>query len=167
MKVAKAKRGSNGEFMSWIDIKMMYTWNVAQEIMRFHPPVFGKFRLTTRDISFGEFHIPKGCQLLRVASSTHMDETIFEDPDKIDPSRFDTPSKLSPRFTYIPFGAGPRICPGTEFARVESQLGIHNLITEYQWTEVIPDEPVTRAPIPYPAMGLPLKLEPENVKIEG
>ena len=82
-----------------------------------------------------------------------MDSNIFEDPHKFDPSRLDASSKTIPRFTYVPFGAGPRI---------ESLLLIHHLITKYKWTEMIPDEPTTRQPLPYPAMGLPVRLEPRN-----
>ena len=102
-----------------------------------------------------------------MASGTHMDHNIFEDPYKFDPSRFDASSKTIPRFSYLPFGAGPRICPGAEFARIESLLVSHHLITKYKWTEMIPDEPITRQPLPYPAMGLPVRLEFRNVKLEG
>ena len=96
-----------------------------------------------------------------------MDNNIFEDPNKIDPSRFDASSKTFPRFTYVPIGAGPRICPGAEFARIESLLLIHHLITKYQWTDMIPDEPVTRGPIVFPTLGFPVKLLPRDVKIQA
>ncbi|KAK3230253.1 hypothetical protein Dsin_002134 [Dipteronia sinensis] len=161
--IVEAKKGSDGK-LTWNEIQTMkYTWRVAQELMRFIPPISGNFRLVTRDIHFDGFDIPKGWQLFWVAYGTHMNKNIFEDPNKFDPSRFETSSKAAfPPYTYIPFGAGPRICPGAEFARVETLLVIHHLITKYQWTELIPDEPVTREPIPYPAMGLPVKLYPRN-----
>lgn len=93
-----------------------------------------------------------------------MDSEIFEDAEKFDPSRFDTSSssRAFPPYTYIPFGAGPRMCPGAEFARIESLLVIHRLITKYEWTQLIPDEPITRDPVPFPAMGLPVKLHLRN-----
>ncbi|KAI9157293.1 hypothetical protein LWI28_019987 [Acer negundo] len=161
--VVEAKKGSDGK-LTWNEIQMMkYTWRVAQELMRFTPPISGNFRLVTRDIHFDGFHIPKGWQLFWVASGTHKNKNIFEDPNKFDPSRFETSSKAAfPPYTYIPFGAGPRICPGAEFVRVETLLLIHHLITKYQWTELIPDEPVTHEPMPYPAMGLPVKLHTRN-----
>lgn len=101
-----------------------------------------------------------------VASGTHMNNNIFEDPEKFNPSRFDSSSKAYPPYTYIPFGAGPRICPGAEFARIQSLLVIHHFITKYQWTEMIPDEPIIRDPLPYPAKGIPVKLYPRNHKLE-
>ncbi|KAK0592551.1 hypothetical protein LWI29_021133 [Acer saccharum] len=161
--VVEAKKGSDGK-LTWNGIQMMkYTWRVAQEVMRFTPPLFGNFRQVTRDIHFDGFHIPKGWQLLWVASSTHMNNDIFEDPNKFDPSRFETSSKAAfPPYTYVPFGAGPRMCPGAEFIHAKILLVIHHLITKYQWTELIPDEPVTCDPLPYPAMGLPVKLYQRN-----
>lgn len=101
-------------------------------------------------------------QVFWVASGTHMDSNIFEDPNKFDPSRFENSTKSFPPYTYIAFGAGPRICPGAEFARIEALLTIHHLITKYSWTKMIKDEPLIREPLPYPAMGLPVKLHQRN-----
>ncbi|KAF6167345.1 hypothetical protein GIB67_043206 [Kingdonia uniflora] len=160
--VARARANSTdvGK-LTWSEIQSMkYTWRVAQEIMRLTPPVGGTTRRTTKDISFGGFNIPKGWHLLWMAFSTHMDAEIFEDPEKFDPSRFEkSPSKpVPPPYTYLPFGAGSRICPGSELARVETLLIIHHLIIYYQWTPMITNEPIVNDPVPYPAMGLPAKL---------
>ncbi|KAM1126364.1 hypothetical protein ACFX2B_041054 [Malus domestica] len=146
--------------LRWSEIQMMkHTWRVAQELMRLTPPAFGNFKCASRDTSFDGFDIPKGYKVFWVASATHMDDKIFEDPNKFDPSRFESSSKSSyPPYTYIPFGAGPRICPGIEFARIEVLLIIHHLTKNYSWTSIIKDEPIRREPLPYPAMGLPVKL---------
>ncbi|OMO90117.1 Cytochrome P450 [Corchorus olitorius] len=96
---------------------------------------------------------------LKFPAGTHMDDNIFSDPEKFDPARFEVSSKLLPPYTYIPFGAGPRICPGAEYAKVVALLMIHHLIMNYQWTAMIPDEPILRDPMAYPAMGLPVKLQ--------
>ncbi|KAK9283796.1 hypothetical protein L1049_012049 [Liquidambar formosana] len=159
--VAKAREGSDHGKLTWSEMQMMkYTWTVAQELMRITPPVVGNFKCAWRDITFAGFVIPKGWQVFWVAAGTHMDEKIFEDPNKFEPSRFESPSL--PPYSYIPFGAGPRVCPGIEFARIEVMLVIHHLITNYQWTEMIPNEPITRDPMPYPAKGLPVKLLPRK-----
>lgn len=91
-----------------------------------------------------------------------MDKDIFPEPEKFDPSRFQASSKSYPPYSYILFGAGPRICPGSEFARIEILLVIHHLVTNYEWSELVPNEPITRDPMPYPAMGLPIKLQPRK-----
>ncbi|CAL5322811.1 unnamed protein product [Camellia sinensis] len=165
-KKALKAREENGGKLGWSEIQMMkYTWRVVQEIMRMTPPVFGNFKRTSRDISFAGFHIPKGWQVFWATSPTHMDENIFSEPEKFDPSRFENPSGSIPPYTYIPFGAGYRICPGAEFARIEVLLIIHHLITNYEWSEMIPNEPIVREPTPYPAMGLPLKLHPNKIHV--
>ena len=62
--VMEAKKGSDGK-LTWNEIQMMkYTWRVAQEMMRFTPPILGNFRQVTRDIHFDGFDIPKGWQVL-------------------------------------------------------------------------------------------------------
>ncbi|GMN41150.1 hypothetical protein TIFTF001_010379 [Ficus carica] len=161
--VEKAKRGREGEKLSWHEIQMMkYTWKVAQELMRIDPPVFGNFRLAERDINFDGYDIPKGWQVFWATSGTHMDNNIFEDAFKFDPSRFENPTRSYPPYTYIPFGAGPRVCPGADFTRVEILLVIHHMVTEFQWTQMVPNEPITRQPVPLPAKGLPIILQPAN-----
>ncbi|OMO63692.1 Cytochrome P450, partial [Corchorus capsularis] len=158
--VAKAIEGKDGKFMTWSEIQMMkHTWRVGQELLRLNPPVFGNFKCAKRDINFDGYDIPKGWKVFWFAAGTHMDEKIFNDPDKFDPGRFEVSSKLLPPYTYIPFGAGPRICPGAEYAKIEALLIIHHLIMNYQWTAMIPDEPILRDPMAYPAMGLPVKLQ--------
>ncbi|XVF41206.1 hypothetical protein PTKIN_Ptkin01aG0261700 [Pterospermum kingtungense] len=159
--VVKAMKRNDGK-LSWSEIQMMrYTWRAAQELMRVNPPMLGSFRLVTKDISFDGYEIPKGWQIFWVAPGTHMDSNIFEEPEKFDPSRFEN-SKAIPPYTYVPFGAGPRVCAGVEFARVEALLIIHHFVKKYNWTEMIPNEPITREPMPYPSMGLPVKLYPKN-----
>ncbi|KAJ7959537.1 putative Cytochrome P450 [Quillaja saponaria] len=161
--IVNAKEGSEAN-LNWADLQMMkYTWRVALELMRITPPVFGNFKSASRDTNFDGFDILKGWKVLWVAAGTNMDKNIFEDPEKFDPSRFERSLKSFPPYTYVPFGAGPRICPGAEFARVEILLIVHHLITNYNWKEMIPDEPIMREPLPYPSMGLPVKLHQRNV----
>uniref|UniRef100_A0A7N0TCL8 Cytochrome P450 n=1 Tax=Kalanchoe fedtschenkoi TaxID=63787 RepID=A0A7N0TCL8_KALFE len=163
MDIIKARTGTDGN-LTWKDTQQMrLTWRATQEIMRITPPIFGNFKTATKDTSFGGYDIPKGWKLLWVASLTHMNKEIFEDPKKFDPSRFESGTKAYPPYTYIPFGAGPRICPGAEFARVEILLLVHHLITNYGWAEADPNEPITRDPLPYPAFGLPVKLFPRKL----
>ncbi|XP_021905724.1 taxadiene 5-alpha hydroxylase-like isoform X2 [Carica papaya] len=163
MEVAQAVEANNGEKLGMREIQMMkYTWSVAQELMRLTPPVFGGFRTTWRDTSFGGYDIPKGWKVLWVASGTHMDENLFQDPKKFDSSRFEGSVKSVPPYTYVAFGAGMRFCPGADFARIEVLLVIHHLIKNYKWTQLIRDEPIIQDPLPYPAMGLPVKLCPIN-----
>ncbi|KAF6143065.1 hypothetical protein GIB67_041133 [Kingdonia uniflora] len=163
MEIFLRKKESGGEKLTWTDIQSMkYTWRVAQEMMRMIPPVFGTFRKAVKDLNFGGYCIPKGWQVFWVSHGTHMNDEIFENPKEFNPSRFDNPSKPISPFTYVPFGGGPHMCIGNEFARVEILTIIHHLVTKFEWSQMIPDEPITRQPMPYPSMGLPIKIKPLN-----
>lgn len=89
-----------------------------------------------------------------------MDKDIFVDPDHFDPARFEKPSNTNiPPFAYIPFGGGAHMCIGIEFARIEALTIIHNLVINFDWSQMIPDEKITCQPMPFPSMGLPISLK--------
>lgn len=93
---------------------------------------------------------------------THMDSTIFEEPSKFEPSRFENQASIPP-YCYIPFGGGARVCPGYEFARIEILVAIHYLVTRFTWELCCSDDSFKRDPMPVPAQGLPVKLIPKKV----
>ncbi|XP_027190862.1 beta-amyrin 28-monooxygenase-like isoform X2 [Cicer arietinum] len=160
MEILKQREG-NEERLTWGEIqKMKYTWRVAQELMRMIPPLFGGFRKALKDTSYQGYHIPKGWQVYWPSCGTHMDKEIFENPQKFDPSRFENPSKPIPSYSYLPFGAGIHYCIGNEFARVETLTTIHNFVKMYEWSQLNPEETITRQPMPYPSLGLPIKIKP-------
>ncbi|XP_047329855.1 taxadiene 5-alpha hydroxylase-like [Impatiens glandulifera] len=159
MEVKKGKEVKGEDKLTWADTqKMKYTWRVAQELMRIIPPVFGNFRTASKDICFDGFDIPKGWQVMWLSCATHMDENIFHNPKEFDPSRFDNPSRVIPPYAYIPFGGGMHTCIGNEFAKVETLITIHKLVTMFEWSTIHPNEGLTRRPMPYPSMGLPVKI---------
>ncbi|KAL8132796.1 hypothetical protein AgCh_008322 [Apium graveolens] len=151
------------EVLSWDDLaKMKHTWRVALEIMRTIPPIIGGFRKALKDMEYGGYLIPKGWQIFWATHRTHMDNNIFEEPTKFEPSRFENQSSIPP-YCYIPFGGGARICPGYEFARIEILVAIHYLVTRYAWELCSTDNSYRRDPMPMPAQGLPVKLIPKKV----
>ncbi|CAB4282040.1 unnamed protein product [Prunus armeniaca] len=164
MDILRKREEGAEERLTWAEIqKMKYTWRVAQELMRIIPPVFGSFRKALKDIEYGGYDIPKGWQVYCVSHGTHMNKEIFEKPTEFDPSRFENPSKPIPPYAYIPFGGGLHTCIGNEFARVEVLTTIHNLVTMFEWSQLFPDEIITRQPMPYPSMGLPIKIRPRKL----
>lgn len=163
MEILRERQEAKQSQLIWSEVqKMKYTWRVAQELMRLISPVFGNFRKAAKDTRFEGYDIPKGWQVFWEVSGTHMDMDIFEDPEKFDPSRFENPSRPIPPFAYIPFGSGPRMCIGNEFARVEALVVMHNLVTNFEWVQQFPDEKIIRDPFPYPSKGLPIKLKARN-----
>ncbi|KAF9587808.1 hypothetical protein IFM89_005683 [Coptis chinensis] len=158
-----AKSKTSGELLTWDDLtKMKYTWRVALEILRISPPVFGGFRKTLKDVEFGGYLIPKGWQVFWAANMTHRDESIFSEPSKFDPKRFENQTSVPP-YCYVAFGAGPRICPGYEFARIETLVTIHYLVTRYTWKLCCKDNNFSRNPMPVPTGGLPIEIETKKI----
>lgn len=99
-------------------------------------------------------------QLYWSANSTHKNPEFFHEPQMFDPSRFDGKGPVP--YTFVPFGGGPRMCPGKEYARLEILVFMHHLVTKFKWEKVIPDEQIIVNPMPSPAKGLPIRLYPHE-----
>ncbi|KAH0744394.1 hypothetical protein KY290_032387 [Solanum tuberosum] len=157
-----AQNKSPGESLTWEDLgNMKYTWRVAMETMRMFPPIFGGFRQTVKDIEYGGYLIPKGWQIFLVTAKTHMDSSIFQELEKFDPARFENTASLPP-YNFVPFGGGARICPGYEFAKVETLVTIHYLVTHITWKLCCTDDFFSRDPTPVPTQGLPIQIIPRK-----
>ncbi|KAI9197012.1 hypothetical protein LWI28_029029 [Acer negundo] len=153
-----------GELLNMSDIKKMkYSWNVASEALRLLPPVAGTFREAIRDLSYDGLTIPKGWKMHWNPHATHKNPVYFPDPYKFDPSRFE--GNGPPLYSYVPFGGGPHICPGREFAKIQMLVFMHNVVTNFKWKKVFPDEQIIVDPVLVPTKGLPVRLQPHQQPI--
>jgi len=150
-----------GQLLEWEDFqRMKYTWRTAQEALRLMPPAQGGFRKAIKDFTYGGYTVPKGWKVVWTVSATHGKSEYFSDPEKFDPSRFEGAGP--PPYTFVPFGGGQRKCPGSEFARMEILVFLHNIVKNFKWELVNPGEKVIVDPIPTPVNGLPIKLLPHS-----
>ncbi|TKW22978.1 hypothetical protein SEVIR_4G263300v4 [Setaria viridis] len=157
-----ARSKAPGEALSWEDLtRMRYTWAAAMETLRMVPPVFSMMRKTVADVEYGGYLIPKGWQVIHAANMTQWDPAIFPEPGRFEPARFESPAAAVPPFAFVPFGGGARVCPGNEFARVETLVTVHYIVTRFRWKLAAGcDRNFSRFPLPYPSQGLLIDIEP-------
>ncbi|MGZ3477142.1 MAG: cytochrome P450 [Polyangiales bacterium] len=112
--------------MTWaIDLLMRHpdAWalpfeHVFSETLRLYPSVHSLGRQASRSVRLGSFELPRGAIVIVSPFLMHRREAYFPRPDLFDPSRFAAPT--FPKFSYLPFGAGPRACLGGQFATMEA-----------------------------------------------
>ncbi len=132
--------------------QLPFTRMVVEEAMRLYPPAWGLGRRALGNDKIGGYAIPEGAYVLVFPYVTHRHPAFWERPDAFDPERFS--AKLSAghhRFAYFPFGGGPRLCLGNQFALSEAQLILATILPRYQLrllpgTAVIPEPLVTLRP---------------------
>lgn len=110
-----------------------YTDLIFQEVLRLYSPAWMFARHTVEDDELGGYHIPAGQMLMISPYVTHRLPQHWEDPERFDPERF-TPerSKERHRFAYIPFGGGPRLCIGNNFATMEARLILARVAQQFR-----------------------------------
>lgn len=103
--------------------RLPYCLQVLKETLRLYPPIYSTCRRALHDVEIDGYHVPKGCMVFLASYTLHRREEYFPKPEIFDPERF-TPEqeKRRPRYAYVPFGAGPRICIGLHFAMLEAHL---------------------------------------------
>lgn len=102
---------------------LRYGWCVMNEAMRVYPPVtvIGR-KLTTNDEVCG-YQLQAGHSAVINIAGLHYHPAYWDNPTAFTPERFmNFDIKGSNRFVFMPFGAGPRICIGNNFAMMEMQL---------------------------------------------
>ncbi len=131
--------------------QMPYLDQVIREVLRFIPPVGGGFRKIIAPCEFAGYQLPMGWNAFYQIAGPHRDSAIFKDPERFDPDRFapERAEDRGQRFSYIPFGGGPRVCLGMEFARLEMAVMGALMIREFEW-QLLPGQDLRIAPIPLP-----------------
>lgn len=114
--------------------RLSYTRRVLQEAMRLYPPAHTFGRRVIADYPLGHYTIPGGRSMLFVCSFLlHRDRRYFPDPLEFRPERWTPEFEAGlPRFAYVPFGGGPRVCIGAQFAWIEGTLALATLLR--RWT---------------------------------
>jgi cytochrome P450 len=141
--------------------RLRYTEMVLSESMRLFPPAWILGRRAIVDHELGGYRIPAGSIVLLSQWITHRDARYFPDPLRFDPQRFTAEAQAArPRFSYFPFGGGPRVCIGEGFAWMEGVLVLATIARRWRFLPVdgIPVTPAAMITL-RPKSGLPMRIE--------
>jgi cytochrome P450 len=119
---------------------------VIEEAMRLYPPVGLLARNVRQPDKLCGRDILRGDTLFLPIYALHRHRMWWERPDQFDPDNFAPHNVLGrDRFLYLPFGAGPRICVGANFAMMQAHIILATLLARFRF-EPGPD------PAPSPTM---------------
>lgn len=148
----------DGDIITLEQIKNMnYLDQVLKEVERLYPPVAGGFRGVVKSFTFNGYYVPEGWQILYSIQLTHRDDSIFPEPKKFDPQRFNKEREEHRKTEYslVGFGGGSRFCLGYAFAQMEMKIFAALLIRNYRWNlEEGQDLNLNRIPTLHPNSGL-------------
>jgi cytochrome P450 len=129
--------------------KLRYAERVFLEALRLYPTAWGFSRTALDDVEFGGYRVPAGTSVFIAPWSMHRDPRFFTEPERFDPDRWAGDLLQKSRFSYLPFGAGPRGCVGARFGTAEAAILLAAIVPRFRM-ELAPGARVE----PWPAITL-------------
>jgi cytochrome P450 len=129
-----------------------YVKQVIEEAMRLYPPAWTIGRQAVEAVDIGPYHLDPGSIVLVSPYAVHRQPEYFPEAETFDPDRFSPERERDlPRYAYIPFGGGPRICIGNNFAMQEACLILAAMVQKVRLslvpgTDLTPDPLITLRP---------------------
>ncbi len=121
--------------------RLVVTRAVMEETMRLFPPVPFLSRQALRDDRIGRVKIPRNSTVIVAPWVLHRHRRLWDEPASFVPDRF-LPGNREKivRFSYLPFGAGPRVCIGQSFSLKEATLVLAHVARAVRFS-LLPDHP--------------------------
>ena len=132
--------------------RLRFTDQVVTEAMRLYPPAWAIGREAVEECEIGGYPVPVGTTILMSPWVIHRHQRYFDEPAKFQPDRWSGDlARQLPRFAYLPFGGGPRICIGNRFATMEAVLILATVMQRFRLhllreREVVPFPSITLRP---------------------
>jgi cytochrome P450 len=125
--------------------RLVATRQVVQESLRLYPSAPVIVRHANRAVSLPGLEIREGETVVLPIYVIHRHRRLWRQPDRFDPERFSAEASAARhRYAYLPFGAGPRICIGLNFALNEAVLILATLLSRFDLT---PSDPTPPTPV--------------------
>ncbi len=125
--------------------KLTYTSAVINESMRLHPPAYFVSREANEDDVIHGVAIKKNETVVQSIIAMHKHPDLWENPLEFKPERFLTPNEATRKY-YHPFGAGPRMCIGNNFALMEITLILAKMIYALDF-KLVPNQKIVAQPL--------------------
>jgi unspecific monooxygenase len=121
--------------------RLKFTRAVLDESLRLYPPAFLIARAAIGPDTIAGHQVGKRDVILIAPWLLHRHEKLWEDPNAFVPQRFLAPAPPPDRFAYLPFGVGPRVCIGAQFALTEATIALAKILANYR-VELTSSRPV-------------------------
>ncbi|SEK84469.1 cytochrome P450 [Nitrosovibrio tenuis] len=137
--------------------QFVYTRAVLNESMRFRPPAGILLRKVKKDTEVDGYFLKAGRLVIFSIFNLHHHPDFWRRPEQFDPERFLIPENR--RFSFMPFGTGERICIGSHFALLESQLLLSMIVQHCDLQLLDTDEvEIEMAVTLRPKGGIPVRI---------
>ena len=113
---------------------------IVDEALRLYPPAAFLSRTAQGPDELCGREIRAGDTVILPIYALHRHHALWQAPDSFDPGRF-ADARAVPRFHYLPFGDGPRICIGASFALQEAVIILATLLVRFRFARVPGREP--------------------------
>jgi cytochrome P450 len=143
-----------------------YTLQVLQEAMRLYPAAWFVDREPLEDDEVDGVEIKKGEDIGAFIYGLHRNPAYWENPNSFDPNRFSAENKKKHTpHSFLPFGGGPRMCIGKNFAQMQMQFIFAMLIKRYKFV-LSPDQVIDFKPLLTlcPSNGIKVRVEKRVLK---
>jgi cytochrome P450 len=120
---------------------------VVRETLRIYPPAYAFARELVSPIELGGYSLPVGSHVIISPFGVHRNPALYQDPEQFRPERWlSNETRDLPRFAYLPFGGGHRICIGNHFAQLEAGLLLATMVQRLELS-VVPGFKLELAPV--------------------